>query len=411
MRFHGHGFSAFLRCHSGPLGCRCLGRGLVAAMILGRCLVGGMGSVSAADHEPAMPRISLAGTLSLPDSLPTGGPEITGVSGVTWLGNDRYAAVLDNSDQLLFFQLTVLPNGQPREASDMRIVTLGERHDYEDLAPCPPLLAERIAARRLARGASRPTHTLLVCEEDTPAIRGIDSDRGDLLGVVPIPEIFKRRRTNRGLEALSVDPDGRFIWSATEEAVPDDGPASGEGQPTVVRIARIPVPGAADGDSAGQFAYAVDPPHAFARIFAGEPLAGLVAMVALGQGRLLVLERSAAPGLPPFNSRITLVDTSQASDVADLSGGLAKVPNRHLEKVLLWQDALGCNLEGLCLGPQLADGSRLLVGVADNGGLGTPTQLVTLVLHEGPEPADASLLGIAAVAAGTVLLVLRVTSP
>lgn len=136
-----------------------------------------------------------------------------------------------------------------------------------------------------------------------------------------------------------------------------------------------------------------------------------MALVPLGNGRLLALERAAGPGLPPFENRIALITTAAGRDVASLEGGLAKRPADHLAKQRLWKGALGYNLEGLCLGPPLADGRRLLVGVADNGGLGTPNQLVTLRFREGPEPVDASLVGLAAVIAGTGLLALRLTSP
>jgi hypothetical protein len=359
--------------------------------------------------DDARPSVTLAGTLSLPATAPDGGPELTGLSGVTWLGEDRYAAILDNSDRLLCFRLAVSRTGKPERAFDLEVVTLGERHDYEDVAPCPPPLAARIADRRRARGDAVPETCLLVCEEDTPAIRAIDLDRGDLLGIVPIPDLFLTRRPNRGLEALATDPEGRCIWTATEEAVPADGPASGVDQATVVRIARIAVPGS--GESGGQFAYTVEPPHSFARVFAGDPLAGLVAMAALGEGRLLVLERSGAPGLPPFKSRIVLVDTRAGRDVAEIPGGLAERPEAALPKAVLWEDALGCNLEGLCLGPRLAGGRQLLVAVADNGGLGTPTQLVTLVLSRPEAAVDVSAAGLAAAVAGGVLLVLRLTSP
>ena len=135
------------------------------------------------------------------------------------------------------------------------------------------------------------------------------------------------------------------------------------------------------------------------------------ALVPLGNGRLLALERAAGPGLPPFENRIALITTAAGRDVASLEGGLATRSADHLAKQRLWKGTLGCNLEGLCLGPPLADGRRLLVGVADNGGLGTPNRLVTLRFREGPEPVDASLLGLAAVVAGTGLLALRLTSP
>jgi hypothetical protein len=374
--------------------------------------VASQATAAAADRPTApAPSVTLAGTLTLPDDAVAGEPAITGVSGVTWLGDDRYAAVLDNSDRLLLFRLALAADGSPQGTSDLEVVTLAAPHDYEDIAVCPPRLAARIADRRRSRGDSVPERCLLVCEEDTPAIRAIDLDRGDLLGIVPIPEIFSTRRPNRGLEALASDPDGRFIWTATEEAVPADGPAAGDGRGTVVRIARIAVPGGDTGDTDAQFAYPVEPPHRFARVFAGEPLAGLVAVVALGEGRLLALERSAAPGLPPFTSRIAVIDTSGAVDVADQPGGLAARPELRLDKQMLWEDALGCNLEGLCLGPPLPGGRRVLVGVADNGGLGTPTQIVTFVLAEPQAAVDASAVGFAAAFAGMALLLVRLTSP
>jgi hypothetical protein len=367
---------------------------------------------------PPPPRIALAGTLILPDVAP--GPDgrdlpITGLSGITWLGDDRYAAIMDNSDQLLLLRIRLSPAGVPEKATDLEIVVLGKSLDYEDLAPCPEPLAARIAARRRERGEPPPGRCLLVCEETTPAIRAIDLQTGVLLGVVPIPEIMKTRRPNRGLEALAVDPDGGLIWTATEEAVPADGPPARIDGGTVVRLARIPVP-TADRQAAPplptrQFAYAVDPPHRFFRIFAGAPLSGVVAMVALGGDRLLVLERSGAPGLPPFEKRICLVDAAAASDVAELPGGLDTRADLHLAKREVWRDTLGCNVEGLCLGPELAAGGRALLAVADNGGLGTPNQLVALVFHEGPAPVDASWLGVGAVLAGLALLVVRLTSP
>jgi len=103
--------------------------------------------------------------------------------------------------------------------------------------------------------------------------------------------------------------------------------------------------------AAFQVAYRVEPPHAFLRVFAGQPLSGLAALVALGKGRLLTLERSGAPGLPPFASRIYLVNTAGAVDVSAVERDLAGRKEAVVEKQLLWSDSLGVNLEGLCLGP------------------------------------------------------------
>ena len=68
-------------------------------------------------------------------------------------------------------------------------------------------------------------------------------------------------------------------------------------------------------------------------------------------------------------------------------------------------------MEGLCLGPVLPDGGQTLIAVADNGGLGTPNQLIGLVLREARRAYDASAVGGAAAIVGVVLLLVRITNP
>jgi hypothetical protein len=107
-----------------------------------------------------------------------------------------------------------------------------------------------------------------------------------------------------------------------------------------------------------------------------------VALTGLGDGRLLILERSGCPGLPPFENRMYTVDTTDATDVTASDGALAEHPENHAPKTLLWQDQLGCNLEGLCLGPSLGGERRALLAIADNNGIGTPNLVVGFTLEE-----------------------------
>jgi hypothetical protein len=105
----------------------------------------------------------------------------------------------------------------------------------------------------------------------------------------------------------------------------------------------------------------------------------VVALVALGDGKLLVVERAGCPGLPPFSNRIELIDTTTATDVSALDGGLAAHPGLMVPKRLLWAGSVSANLEGLCLGPPLVEG-RLLLGVTDDGGIALPSALVAFRL-------------------------------
>lgn len=380
----------------------------------------------AANAPPSSePRIALEGTLVLPDEAPDehgASTALTGLSGVAWLGDDRYVAVMDNSDQIVTFRLELSPTGRPLAVNDVRVARLAERHDYEDVAVSPAALTRRIR-RRVAAGRDEATGIcLLLAEEDTPAIRAAADSGGDLLGVVPIPEIMRQRRPNRGLEAIAVDPEDGSIWTANEEALVPDGPGAGVRQGTVVRLVRIPLPPeqgdparAEAADGTAQFAYRVEPPHDFVRVFAGQPLAGVTALVALGTGRLLVLERVGVPGLPPFRSRIFLVEPRGGRDVSGIPDDLAGHADAAISKRLLWEDSLGCNLEGLCLGPRLVSGCLALVGVADNGGLGTPNQLVGLSLEQSTPRAGfstpAAALTMVAACLSISWLATRFTSP
>ena len=166
-------------------------------------------------------------------------------------------------------------------------------------------------------------------------------------------------------------------------------------------------PGQQRSEQPMQLAYVVDPPHHFVRVFAGDPLSGVAALTGLSDGRLLVLERSGCPGLPPFENRIYLVDTRGGSDVTAIDRDVAQRPQDRVAKALLWRDQLGCNLEGMCLGPKLKGSSRSVVAIADNNGIGTPNQLIGFVLEEAaggiPVSIVARAAAVAAVAVGLLL--------
>ncbi|MFM8952889.1 MAG: esterase-like activity of phytase family protein [Planctomycetaceae bacterium] len=340
---------------------------------------------AARSEEAAGFRLEQMGTLRLPADVETGGGTpmpLTGVSGLAWLGDDRWVAAIDNSDKLATFRLALGPEGEPTGVSEVAVRPLQHRHDYEDVALCPPHLEAALAATVAAQPPVPPPPWLLLCEEDTPALRVVAFTAGRELGRIGIPAMLQSRRPNRGLEAVAVDAEGDCVWTATEEALPADGPAAAETGGTVVRLTRIPItesPAAAP--TTRQFGYAVDPPHAAVRPVPGDSLSGVVAIVAVGHERLLVLERSFAAGLPPFESRIYLVDSRGAPDVAGVAGGLAARPAAsRVAKQLLWKAAVGVNLEGLAAGPTLAERGRAVVAIADNGGTNVPTLLVTFRL-------------------------------
>jgi hypothetical protein len=94
--------------------------------------------------------------------------------------------------------------------------------------------------------------------------------------------------------------------------------------------------------------------------------AGVCEMIALPDGRLLVMERSLAfsvSGL--FLTRIYLVDTNSATDVSGLPGLIGQT-YAPAAKTLIYSGG-HANLEGLCIGPRLGPGRYALLGVVDDG--------------------------------------------
>jgi hypothetical protein len=135
--------------------------------------------------------------------------------------------------------------------------------------------------------------------------------------------------------------------------------------------------------------YHVDAAHAGRRLTPGDASSGVSGIAAVGDGRLLVLETSRAPTLPRFRNRLFLVDPRQAvvsgtQETSQTAEGLHAV-----SKSLLWEQAGGTCLEGVCLGPKLGNGDRIIVALGDNSSLGTPTSLV--VLRWSPDDRRASL--------------------
>ncbi len=340
------------------------------------------------DSSPLAPRVTLLGQVVVssevvePDGTRT---PVAELSGITWLGGEKYLAVMDSSDRALVLSLIPAPDGAPTAGDSdppgytVRLdqsIALDAVRDWEDVAAGP---------------GETDARSMFAVEEDTPAIREFLIDWPAARSpppprprtVISLAEVFRSARANRGPESLTLEPDSPHLWTANEEPLERDGPPVAEGTSARVRLVRVPVDGAEAPQARRQeWIYPVDPPHERLGLVGGPLYCGVVALVALGQGRLLVLERSAAAGLPPFENRIFLVDTGARAAESEIPADLRDQAAAPVAKSLLWRGALGVNLEGLCAGPRLPDGRRLLVGVADNGAAGRPSVIALFAVDE-----------------------------
>ncbi len=341
------------------------------------------------------------GTFSLPGSTVDqfgNSFDINGLSGITWAGGSTFWAVMDNSNKLIQLDVSFHDDATVLAAAVIGGLALAQSRDFEGIAYTDAV-----------------RNSVFLSDETMPAmgLREFSLADGALLQTVAVPEVFNTVRSNYGLESLTRRRGGQVMWTANEEALTVDGSLSSTTSGSVVRLQQFDVTGD-QLTAARQWAYVTEPVH---RDTNDDPTqtgalsrSGLVELVALPDGRLLALERSfALAGTQnagsQYRNSIFLLDFAEATDVSGFDAGLIGQTYEPVEKTLLWQATRGVfwpdpigNLEGLALGPQLAGGNHVLLGIVDWPGEGSidvisANRLVAFELVGTiPEPATPTLL-------------------
>jgi hypothetical protein len=313
------------------------------------------------------------------------------LSGIAWMGRDRYVAVGDEHACLQFLTIRIDPGtgrvthagiGKPVPLLDERgraIPDSAEGPDREGIRFDRSTESVWISNERTGRSTRRSslarhrlrdgTRTALVTTDSDSALR-----------------VFARQRNNRGFESLTGREDGRETWTANEGPLPADGRPPTATRGGVVRLVRFD----REMRPIAQYAYDLDPYPAQIRspaLLRGRALNGLSDLLLLPDGRLLALERAFAgdsTGAAGFRIRIYEVALSGATDISrpPFAEGLAGRDYAAAGKRLLWERSFGLddsNFEGITLGPRLRNGDRALLLVADNNG-GTAEALYALRL-------------------------------
>lgn len=302
------------------------------------------------------------------DVTPTSASELSGVAYVgpsLAAGRHRFVAAQASGAKLVFFDVEFSPAGQLMSAATVSSQTLGANLDFEGIAYAGPQRS-----------------SVWLAEENSPGVREIDLATGNMLQSLTIPCVFANRRANRGFESLARTLNGATLWTANEDALAVDGPSTTASAGGVVRLLQFQSSGISF-VAAAQFAYAVEKIHGSSSF--GGPQSGLSDLAAFPDGTLLALERSVAVTSPLYLSRIYEIDFAGATDVSQTpwSAGLGGNAHSPVGKTLLWSGAAdggsGPNLEGLTLGPRLANGDWTLLGVVDDGGADDPVSMNTIV--------------------------------
>ncbi len=261
------------------------------------------------------------------------------LSGITHMEGDRYYAVSDDGSGIWPMQI-----GMDRVTGMITNCVMGRN--------------VRVGGDNEGIAWDVQRRTVFVTDEKTHAIGEINPETGKLVAEVHLPDHHRKRRRNRGLEALALSPNGEFLWTANEEALSGDGDASSVEKGTVVRLTRFRRQNGAAWAHDGEWAYLTD------AIGGGKTKrmrSGVSDLCVLEDGTLLVLERELSrKGVDPaYRARLYAVRPGRDLPF-DVKRPIAK-------KLLFGADTGSANYEGVCLGPKLDNGDRTLVMVSDGG--------------------------------------------
>ncbi|WP_373528331.1 esterase-like activity of phytase family protein [Nostoc sp.] len=207
-----------------------------------------------------------------------------------------------------------------------------------------------------------------------PFIKEFSLSSGREIATLPIPNKFLPHksseegiRNNLAFESLTITPDKKHIFTATENALIQDGVAAKANIGTPCRILQYNL---FNNQPEKEFLYQTEPVTPFLNL-TGKFASGLPDLLALdNQGHFLSLERSFT-GLG-FAISLFQVSLEGADNIYNIDSLLA-VDSKNIkpvQKKLLLDlrnlDVLLDNIEGLTFGPKLPDGQQSLILVSDN---------------------------------------------
>jgi len=310
-------------------------------------------------------KVELVGTSVIEKNSEVDGVLIGGISGITFdPANGLYYAVSDTKSEFRFYTLRIDPwTGEP----DFFGVTF--IRDHRNRLPGENAMdlegIELLHNGQLFMSSERD-------ENDVPHLYRFNKN-GKMNRELRVPSQFLPgtdfgTRTNLSFESLTSTPNGRYLYTATENALVQDGemPTIDDGTPS--RVLEYRTAGVRPGR---QWAYEVEPiPAQVPGEYADN---GLVDMQAIDNaGTFIMMERSYASHIGN-TVRLFEASTRRATNVARWNSIAGRTYTPMSKRLLvqfpddfeIGRDLLD-NMEAMTFGPELPDGSRLLVLVSDD---------------------------------------------
>lgn len=341
----------------------------------------------AADLGPGKPEF--LGQIVLPTGLKIAGVEFGGISGLDYDAvNDVFYAISDDRSERAPARFYTLKLGiGEKGVGSVDILT-----SHQLTSPDGKPFAAKSVDPESIRFDPRNDRLFWSSEGDKAGVPSVTEAKldGTFVRQFQVPDAFlpnadKTRgiQSNLAFEPLAIAPDGKTLWTGTENALVQDGPSSTLGTGSRSRLLEFDI---ASGKAGRQFVYETDPIHTKATKEPFQEASGLTEFLFVDAGTLLAVERSFAQGAGN-EINLYLVSLDGATDVsadASIKGKtVTPVSKRHLLKIGEGDFGLDIdNIESVTFGPAVA-GKRTLVIASDNNfnPAGQFTQFVVFTLQ------------------------------
>ncbi|OZH53845.1 PEP-CTERM exosortase interaction domain protein [Hydrocoleum sp. CS-953] len=323
--------------------------------------------------QATIPQITFLGEVNFPTGLTFKNTEVGGLSGITYNPDQQiyYAISDDRSSKAPARFYTLKIDLEADKISEETVTFIDVTTLLNETGKSfPPLTLD-------PEGITFTGTNLLISSEGDrerqiqPFIRKF-SLAGKQLRNLPIPEKFLIQadsgiRNNMALENLTITPSQKYLFTATENALVQDGAAANISTGSPCRILKYDL---IKGQPEKEFLYITEPITSTSNSLGGLKTNGLVELIALDDTHLLSLERSFS--LDTGNViKLFQVDLSEADNIQQINSLNSKLTNiSPVQKELLLDfsnlELISDNIEGMTFGPILADGRRSLILVSDN---------------------------------------------
>jgi hypothetical protein len=321
--------------------------------------------------------IDFIGEATLAKGLSFQKTEVGGLSGITYdAKNDLYYAISDDRGQKTpsrFYTFKInLSQGSLQNGGVVPVGVTMLLNNKSQNFPAGETDTEGIALTN--------KDTVFISSEGNagklvnPFIQEFLLSSGKTIATLPIPNKFLPNknnllgiRDNLAFESLTITPNHKYLFTATENALIPDGPAAKANVGTPCRILQYNLIAQ---KPEKEYLYQTEPVAPLFNI-TGKFASGLPDLLALdNQGHFLSIERSfTGIGFAVFLFQVSLAEADDIQNINSLlttsSPSIKPVAKKLLLDLRTLDVALD-NIEGLTLGPWLPNGQRSLILVSDN---------------------------------------------